>query len=101
MRVLMTTQPTKTTITEPRSNKQYFGDLHLEVVHLEPTELKPGLPTLTLAKVRADARGGPVISVPPPNFNGAPAQIPESVLAQLGPTDVVEFRWVFQPRAKP
>lgn len=95
MRVLLRTQPVPTTITDPRNDTQHAGNLHLEVIALEPTEVKPGRPSMTLDKVRADAGGGPVVAYPPPNFNGTPAPIPESVLAQLAPTDLVEFRWVF------
>jgi hypothetical protein len=95
MRVLLRTQPTPTTITDPRNDTQHSGDLHLEVIALDPAEVKPERPSMTLAKVRADAGGGPVVAFPPPNFHGTPAPIPESVLAELAPTDLVEFRWVF------
>jgi hypothetical protein len=95
MRLLLRTQPTPTTITDPRNDTQHSGELHLEVIYLEPTEVSPGHPSMTVAKVRADAGGGPVVAVPPPNFNGTSAPVPESVLAQLAPTDLIQFRWVF------
>jgi hypothetical protein len=101
VRVLLKTQPAPTTITDPRNDTQHSGNLHLEVIALEPADIKPGRPSMTLDQVRADAAGGPVVAYPPPNFHGTPAPIPESVLAQLAPTDLVEFRWVFSlPPAK-
>ena len=101
MRVLLKTEPAPTTITDPRNDTQHSGNLHLEVIALEPAEVKPGRPGMTVDKVRADAGSGSVVAYPPPNFNGTPAPIPESVLAQLAPTELVEFRWVFSlPPAK-
>jgi hypothetical protein len=102
MRVLLKTQPVPTTITDPRNNTPHSGNLHLEVIASEPGEVEPWRPTMTLEKVREDAGGGPVIAYPPPNFNGTPISIPENVLAELAPTDIVQFRWVFSgpPPAK-
>jgi hypothetical protein len=101
MRVLMKTRPVQTSIRDPKNNSPHFGNLHLEVLQLDPADVRPGLPTRTLEQVRAEFQGrGPIISHPPPHWNHTPAQIPESVLAGLAPTDLLEFRWVFTPGAK-
>jgi hypothetical protein len=101
MRVLMKTTPVPTSIRDPRDNSPHVGKLHLEVLHLDPADVPAGLPARTLEQVRAEFQGrGPIISYPPPHWNGTPTQIPESILAQLAPTDLVEFRWVFNLGAK-
>lgn len=81
--MLLTTQPVATTITDPRNDTKHSGDLHLEVIALEPADIQLGRLGMTLDKVRADAGGGPVVAYPPPNFHGTPAPIPETVLANL------------------
>ena len=102
MRLLMKTTPIPTVITDPRDNSPHSGNLHLEVIQLDAAEVRTGRePFRTLHEIRAEFQGrGPITSYPPPNFNGAPAEIPESALAQLAPTDLVEFRWVFSLGAK-
>lgn len=101
MRVLMKTPPVATSIRDPKDQKVHFGNLHLEVLQLDAAEVEPGRPSRTLEQVRAEFRGrGPIISYPPPHWNGAPTVIPESVLTQLAPTDLVAFRWIFSLGAK-
>jgi hypothetical protein len=58
MRVLLKTQPVRTTITDPRNDTSHSGNLHLEVIAFDPTEVEPGdlIPALDLYAAKASAR---------------------------------------------